>query len=101
MTNFIWQKLTVVQPFKNFPIVYATLRYITLRSSIFWDIMPRSPLKVNRHFEGTCPLHLQGRKVSQGINQRKIRSKQNNPLAKKLVLHRKQEGTTRQFMSSH
>jgi hypothetical protein len=28
---------------------------------IFWDMTPCSPLRVNRRFGGTCPLHLQGR----------------------------------------
>jgi hypothetical protein len=31
-----------------------------LMSSIFWDIMPCSPLKVNRRFGGTYRVHLQG-----------------------------------------
>jgi hypothetical protein len=29
------------------------------KSSIFWDIMPSSPVGVNRRFEGTCHLHFQ------------------------------------------
>jgi hypothetical protein len=32
----------------------------TLKSTIFWDITPFSPLKVNRRFERTYRLHLQG-----------------------------------------
>jgi hypothetical protein len=39
-------------------------------SSIFWDITPCSPLKVNRRFGGTFRLHLQERKVSQYRNHR-------------------------------
>jgi hypothetical protein len=35
----------------------------------FWDITLCSPLKVNRHFGGTCRLHLQGRRISQARNQ--------------------------------
>jgi hypothetical protein len=31
-----------------------------MRNSIFWDITPCSPLKVNRRFEGTYRLHLHG-----------------------------------------
>jgi hypothetical protein len=39
-----------------------------MQSSIFWDITPCSPLKINRRFGGTC-LHLQGRrKVKQETN---------------------------------
>jgi hypothetical protein len=30
-----------------------------VKSSIFWDITQCSPLKVNRHFVGTCHLHQQ------------------------------------------
>jgi hypothetical protein len=30
-----------------------------MKRSSFWDIMPCSLLKVNRHIRGTCPLHLQ------------------------------------------
>jgi hypothetical protein len=30
------------------------------QSSSFWDTTPCSPFKVNRHFGGTCHLHLQG-----------------------------------------
>jgi hypothetical protein len=33
-------------------------------SSIFWDIMPCRPLKVNRLFRETHHLHLQGRRIS-------------------------------------
>jgi hypothetical protein len=29
---------------------------VVMKSSIFWDITPRSPLKVNRRFGGTYPL---------------------------------------------
>jgi hypothetical protein len=39
-----------------------------LKSSIFWDITPCSPLKVNRRFGGTCRLHIQGRRISQARN---------------------------------
>jgi hypothetical protein len=38
---------------------------VELKSSVFWDIMLRSPLKVNRCFGGTCRLHLQGRRICQ------------------------------------
>jgi hypothetical protein len=34
-----------------------------LKSTIFWDITPYSPLKVNRRFWGTYRLHLQGRRI--------------------------------------
>jgi hypothetical protein len=33
------------------------------KSTIFWDIAPCSPMKVNRSFGGTHHLHLQGRRI--------------------------------------
>jgi hypothetical protein len=41
-----------------------------MKSSIFWDITPCGPFKVNRSFGGTCRLHLQGLRISQERNQR-------------------------------
>jgi hypothetical protein len=38
---------------------------VVMKSFIFWDITPCSPLKVNRRFGGTSRLHLQGRKTCQ------------------------------------
>jgi hypothetical protein len=35
---------------------------VKLKSAIFWDITPRSPLSVNLRFGGKYPFHLQGRK---------------------------------------
>jgi hypothetical protein len=36
-----------------------------VRSSIYWNITPCSPLKVNRRFGETYRLHLQGRRISE------------------------------------
>jgi hypothetical protein len=36
-----------------------------MKSTIFWDIMPCRPLRVNQHFGGTYHFHLWGRKMSQ------------------------------------
>jgi hypothetical protein len=47
------------------------------KSSIVWDMTPRSPLKANRRFGGTCRLHPQGRIRSQGRNQLEADSKPN------------------------
>jgi hypothetical protein len=44
-----------------------------LRSSIFWDTTPCSPLKVNRRFGRTYRLHLQGRRIRRARNQRESR----------------------------
>jgi hypothetical protein len=40
-----------------------------MKRFIFRVITPCHPLKVNRHFEGTCDLHLQGQRMSQARNQ--------------------------------
>jgi hypothetical protein len=44
-----------------------------MKSSIFWNIMLCSPLKVNQRFGGTYRLHLQGQRMSQARNQRESR----------------------------
>jgi hypothetical protein len=44
-----------------------------LNSTIFWDITPCSPLRVNWRFRNTHRLHLQGRRISQAKNQHKSR----------------------------
>jgi hypothetical protein len=49
---------------------------VVMKSSIFWDITPYSPLKVNRRLGGTCRLHLQGRRINQARNKREADSKQ-------------------------
>jgi hypothetical protein len=47
---------------------FEVLTAVVMKSSVFWDKMPCSPLKINRHFGGTC-LHLQGQRISQEGNQ--------------------------------
>jgi hypothetical protein len=37
---------------------------MAMKCTIFWDITPCSPLKVNQRFEETYCLHLQGRRIS-------------------------------------
>jgi hypothetical protein len=54
------EKLTVAQVIKKFTTFYGTQIFITVGSTIFWDITFCSPLKVNRRFGGTYLLHLQG-----------------------------------------
>jgi hypothetical protein len=51
-----------------------------LKSYIFCDKTPCSPLKVNRRFGRTCRLHLQGRRIRQARNQREAGSKQGKNL---------------------
>jgi hypothetical protein len=41
------------------------LSAVVMKSSVFWDTTPSSPLNVNRCFGGTNRLHLQDRRISQ------------------------------------
>jgi hypothetical protein len=50
-----------------------TLTLFVIKSTIFWDITPCSPLKVSRRFGGTYHLHLQGRRKNRARNQRENR----------------------------
>jgi hypothetical protein len=47
-----------------------------MKSTVFWDITPSSPLEVNRRFGGTYRLHLQGRRMNQARNEHKAGSSQ-------------------------
>jgi hypothetical protein len=58
--------------------VLTALTAVVMKSSVVWDITLRSPLKVNRRFGGTCHLHFQARRISQGRNQR---GRQNSSVA--------------------
>jgi hypothetical protein len=55
---------------------FEVLTAVVMKKSIFWNTRPRSPWKANRHFGGTCYLHLQGGRLSQSRNERKAGSKQ-------------------------
>jgi hypothetical protein len=57
----------------NFFLRFEVLTAIVMKSSIFWDITPCSPLKVNRSFRGKCRFHFQNR--SQARNERERRWK--------------------------
>jgi hypothetical protein len=46
---------------------------MVMKSTIFWDIRPCTPLKVNGPFGGKHCLHLQGRRTTQARNQRENR----------------------------
>jgi hypothetical protein len=56
-----------------------------MQSYVLWNITPCSPLKVNQHLEGTCRLHLQGRRISHARNQHEAGSKQRFILVSCLV----------------
>jgi hypothetical protein len=57
---------------------FEVLTAVVMKSTVFWDITPCSPLKVNRHFGGAYRLHLKGRTISQARYQRKAGDKQRN-----------------------
>jgi hypothetical protein len=44
-----------------------------MKITVFWDIIPCSPLKVNRRFGGTDRFHLEGCRISRTRNQRESR----------------------------
>lgn len=48
---------------------FAVLPAVVIKSSIFWDIMPYSLLKLNQCRRGTCRLHFRGQRICQARNQ--------------------------------
>jgi hypothetical protein len=44
---------------------FEVLTAVDVKSKIFWDITPCSPLKVNRRFGRTSRLHLEGGRIIQ------------------------------------
>jgi hypothetical protein len=63
--------------FTNHPIIeFEVLTAVVMKNSIFWDTTPCSPLKVNRHFGGTCGLHVLGRRINHARKMNKAGSKQ-------------------------
>jgi hypothetical protein len=49
--------------------IYKVITSTILKSSVFWDIMSCSLLKINQCFGGTCCLRLQGRRIRWTRNQ--------------------------------
>jgi hypothetical protein len=69
--------------FKKNPYVESeVLTPMVMKGSIFWDTTPCSLLKDKQCFGGTCPLHLQGQRISQARNQCEAGSKQSKWPAK-------------------
>jgi hypothetical protein len=72
---FAWsskQILRIFHPQKKQLLLHVEFEVLTavfMKSSIFWDLMSCSPLKVNRRFRGTCCLHLQSQRICQERNQ--------------------------------
>jgi hypothetical protein len=56
----------------NQHVGFMVLTDVVMKSFVFWDITPRSPLKVYRGFGGICRLHLQGRRIRQARNRRAL-----------------------------
>jgi hypothetical protein len=56
---------------EEFEVVTA----VFMKSSTFWDIMPCSPMKINRPFIVTYYPHFQGRRTSHARNQDEAGSK--------------------------
>jgi hypothetical protein len=44
-----------------------------MKSTVFWDTVPCSPLKIELCFGGTYRFHLQGRKISQASTRHESR----------------------------
>jgi hypothetical protein len=55
-------------------IGFEGLTAVVMKITIFWDIMARSPSKVNRCFWGIYRLHLQGQRISRARYQRESSS---------------------------
>jgi hypothetical protein len=55
---------------------FEVLTAVVMKSSIFWDKTPCSPLKPIRCFGGTRRLHLQGRRISHARNHHEAGTKQ-------------------------
>jgi hypothetical protein len=56
-----------------------TKYYYVVKSSVFWDILPCSQLKVNQPFGRKCRLDHQGQKISQARDDREAGSKKVKP----------------------
>jgi hypothetical protein len=52
---------------------FEVLAAVVMKTTIFCDITPCSPLEYNRRFKGTYRLHLQGRRISRTRNQHESR----------------------------
>jgi hypothetical protein len=75
-------------------------RTLYMKSTIFWDITPCSPLSVNRSFGGTYHLHLQGPSIRRARNQRESRWQAEQYARRNFGLCRKREGSGRMELSS-
>jgi hypothetical protein len=60
---------------KSFYVGFEVLTVIIKKSSVFWNIVPYSLVKLNWCFKVMCPLHLQSLNISQAGNQHEAGSK--------------------------
>jgi hypothetical protein len=70
----------------NTYIGFEVFTAVVMKSIVFWDMTPCSPLSCNRRFGGTYRLHLQGRRIISARTSRQAGSKQNNLPAGRPVL---------------
>jgi hypothetical protein len=56
-----WKSTENRNPLKD--VGFEVLTAVVMKSTVFWDITPCSPLSGNRRFGGTYRLYLQGRKT--------------------------------------
>jgi hypothetical protein len=56
-TNYCALRISIV-------VGFEVITAVVMNISIFWDITPCSPLRVNQRFGGTFRLHLQGSKLA-------------------------------------
>jgi hypothetical protein len=61
-------------------LIFEVLTAVVVNNTIFWDITPCSPLRVDRRFGGTYRLHVQGREIS------RARKRENRWEAEKAVV---------------
>jgi hypothetical protein len=52
----------------SFIVGFEVLTVVVMKNTIFWDITPCSPLKVNRRVGGTYRLDLQGQRINRARN---------------------------------
>jgi hypothetical protein len=77
----VWN-VKVIENYGGFEVPTA----VVMKSSLFWDITPFSPLKVNRRSGETRRLHLQGRRISQARTRIKAGGKESLAVLPKRLL---------------
>jgi hypothetical protein len=62
MVEYHWSRKieSKINEDKGIFVGFEVFTAVVMKSIIFWDMMPCSPLSFNRRFGGTYHLHLQG-----------------------------------------